>query len=287
MKKVFLALLLICSVCFSSRGISPAEKINVMTFNIRMDTSSDGENQWSFRKDFAASLVRFYETDLVGMQEVLHHQLTDLQERLPEYAYVGVGREDGATKGEYASIFYRKDRFEVMKTGNFWLAEDKDAVGTKGWDAACERVATWAIFKDKTTGKEFFMLNTHLDHVGKTARHEGAALVLQQANELAKGLPIIVTGDFNAKPEDDPIQVLTNPDDKRHLQRARLLTTHPYGPEWTFHNYGRIPAERRNWIDYIFVKGSFEVLRHGVLTDTQAHLYPSDHYPVLCTLVLK
>lgn len=263
------------------------ETVNVMSFNIRMDTSSDGDNQWSNRKDYAGELIRFYQAHLVGAQEVLHHQLTDLLERLPGYDYVGVGREDGKTKGEYAPIFYCKERFRVIKHGDFWLAEDMNAVGVKGWDAACERVATWAIFHDKNTGKKFFMLNTHLDHIGKVARHEGAALVLKQVEKLAEGLPAIVTGDFNATPDDAPIQVLTNRENKRHLEHTRPLSGLIYGPEWTFHNYGRIPFESRNWIDYIFVKGDFEVSRHGVLTDTKGELYPSDHYPILCTLVIK
>lgn len=284
MKKTIL-LFLAAMLSFSLYAVEPS--INVLSFNIRMDTPVDKENQWTFRKDYAADLIAFYEADLVGAQEVLHHQLTDLLERLPEFSYVGVGREDGKTKGEYAPILYRKDRFDVVRHGDFWLAEDMNAVGVKGWDAACERVATWAVLKDKNTGKEFFMLNTHLDHMGKVARHEGASLVLQQVNDLSGGLPSIVTGDFNARPDDDPILVLTNPDDSRHLQRTRLLSKLVYGPEWTFHNFGKSPLEKRGWIDYIFVKGNFDVLRHGVLTDTKDHLYPSDHCPILTTLTIK
>lgn len=260
--------------------------VNVMSFNIRMDTSVDGANRWSERKDLAANVIKFYDVDLFGAQEVLHHQLTDLMSRLPGYGYVGVGREDGKTKGEYAPIFYKKDRYSVVKSGNFWLAEDMNAIGKKGWDAACERVATWAVFKDNKSGKEFFFLNTHLDHMGKTARHEGASLVLEQVHQLAGNLPVIVTGDFNAVPTDDPIQVLTDPKDARHLEHTRPLAAIQYGPAWTFHDYGRIPVEKREWIDYIFIKGNMKVERHGVLTDTFNYLYPSDHCPVLATLVI-
>ncbi len=288
MKKMILSFLItLFSFSILMASTPKEEAVNVMSFNIRMDTSSDGDNQWSNRKDYAGELIRFYQADLIGAQEVLHHQLTDLLDRLSGYGYVGVGREDGKTKGEYAPIFYCKERFSVTKHGDFWLAEDMNNVGAKGWDAACERVATWAIFHDKKTGKDFFMLNTHLDHMGKIARHEGASLVLQQVEALAGGLPVIVTGDFNAKPEDDPIQVLINPADPRHLKRTRPLSELAYGPENTFHNYGRIPFERRNWIDYIFIKGDFNVSRHGVLTDAKGDLYPSDHYPIFCTLVIK
>lgn len=261
--------------------------LNVLSYNIRYDNASDGENQWKNRKDFAAALIRFHEAAVVGAQEVLHHQLTDLLERLPGYAYVGVGREDGKTKGEYAPILYKKDRLEMLRSGNFWLAEDIRAVGKKGWDAACERVATWAVFRDKATGKEFFFLNTHLDHMGKVARHEGAELVLEQTRQLAGSLPVIVTGDFNAAPQDEPIQVLTRSSDARHLTHSRAIADFTYGPEWTFHDFGKIPLDRREWIDYIFIKGPVHVSRHAVLTETSNRLYPSDHCPVLCTLEIR
>lgn len=259
----------------------------VMSYNIRYDNPEDGTNQWKNRKDFAANLIRFYDADIFGAQEVLHHQLTDLSDRLPGYAHVGVGREDGKTKGEYAPIFYKSDRFDLLKSGNFWLAEDINAVGKKGWDAACERVATWAILRDKQTGKEFFFLNTHLDHMGKVARHEGASLVLEQSKQLAGNLPVIVTGDFNAIPSDEPIQVLTTASDPRHLTHSREVAAFKYGPEWTFHDFGKIPFDKREWIDYIFVKGDIRVLNHGVLTDTLNQLYPSDHCPVISTLEIR
>lgn len=261
--------------------------LKVMSYNIRYDNPEDGTNQWKNRKDFAANLIRFYDADIFGAQEVLHHQLTDLSDRLPGYAHVGVGREDGKTKGEYAPIFYKSDRFDLLKSGNFWLAEDINAVGKKGWDAACERVATWAILRDKQTGKEFFFLNTHLDHMGKVARHEGASLVLEQSKQLAGNLPVIVTGDFNAIPSDEPIQVLTTASDPRHLTHSREIAAFKYGPEWTFHDFGKIPFDNRVWIDYIFVKGDIRVLNHGVLTDTLNQLYPSDHCPVISTLEIR
>ena len=284
MKRILWSVL--AALLFTSGAMASdwGDRLRVMTFNIRMDTPDDGENQWSNRKYLAAEMVRFHEADIFGAQEVLHHQLTDLLDRLPGYAYVGVGREDGKTKGEYAPIIYRKDRFVVEKSGNFWLSEHPEAVGQKGWDAACERVATWAILKDKRTGKRLFFMNTHLDHVGKVARHEGASLVLDEVGKLSEGLPVIVTGDFNATPDDDPIQVLTNTADERHLTHSRALAELKYGPDWTFHDYGRIPLAERSWIDYVFVKGAFKVYTNGVITDTLNQLYPSDHCPVLCEL---
>lgn len=287
MKKTLIAIMCILGLVLSACTQPSAEKLNVMTFNIRLDSQSDGDNQWPYRKDYAANLIKFYETDLCGSQEVQHHQLMELLERLPEYAYIGVGREDGNTKGEYTPIFYRKDRFTLLNSGNFWLGEDMNAVGVKGWDAACERVATWGIFKDNATGEEFFMLNTHLDHMGQIARREGASLVLEQATLLANGLPIIVTGDFNATADSEPIKVLTDTSDPRHVVDTRTLTELRYGPEGSFHNFGRTEYDRRRVIDYVFVKGNFKVLRHGILTESMGHLYPSDHYPVLSTLIIE
>lgn len=279
-----LAVLLSANIAFAGQRDN---EMNVMTYNIRMDARVDSANQWPYRKDLAANIIKFYDVDMFGAQEVLHHQLTDLLEHLSDYDYVGVGREDGKTKGEYSPIFYKKDRFSVVKSGNFWLAENMNAVGKKGWDAACERVATWAIFKDKKTGKEFFFLNTHLDHMGQVARHEGALLVLEQVKQLSGGLPAIVTGDFNAVPEDDPILVLTKNDDPRHLIHTRAISPLRYGPEWTFHDFGRYTESERVWLDYIFVKGNFKVFRHGVLTETLNELYPSDHCPVITTLEIQ
>ncbi len=287
MRKILLSILTVLAFMGCGATNKSDEPLRVLTFNIRMDTSADGDNQWSNRKDLAANLIKFHDVDIVGAQEVLNHQLTDLLSRLPEYDYIGVGREDGKTKGEYAAVFYKKDRFELEDNGNFWLAEDKNAVGKKGWDAACERVATWGIFKDKLSGKKFFFLNTHLDHIGKVARHEGALLVLEEAAQLSKGLPVIVTGDFNAVPEDEPIKVLTNADDARHLTHSRDIADLKYGPEWTYHNYGQIPVEGRGWIDYVFVKGDIKVRSNGVLTDNEGNLYPSDHCPVMATLIIK
>ncbi len=287
MKKILLSILTVLAFTGCGSTNKSDEPLKVLTFNIRMDTNADGDNRWSNRKDLAANLIKFHDIDIVGAQEVLNHQLTDLLARLPEYDYIGVGREDGKTKGEYAAVFYKKDRFEIEDSGNFWLAEDKDAVGKKGWDAACERVATWGVFKDKLSGKKFFFLNTHLDHVGKVARHEGASLVLEEAAQLSKGLPVIVTGDFNAVPTDEPIKVLTNADDPRHVTHSRDMADLKYGPEWTYHNYGQISVEERGWIDYIFVKGNITVRSNGVLTDTEGCLYPSDHCPVMATLIIK
>ena len=178
MKKILLFLvisLLPLSHAFAKR---PAESMNVMTFNIRCSVKADGLNWWENRKDLAANVIKFYDVDIFGSQEVLHSQLTDLLDRLPGYAYVGVGRTDGKTKGEYSPILYKKDRFSLLKSGNFWISEDINAVGKKGWDAACERIATWAILKDKESGESRHsdyrrrrIPKTHRQRYGTGRRH--------------------------------------------------------------------------------------------------------------------
>jgi endonuclease/exonuclease/phosphatase family metal-dependent hydrolase len=259
-----------------------------MTFNIRYDTSADSLNAWSNRKEFAASCIDFYEADIVGLQEVLHHQLDDLKHYLPAYESLGVGRYDGKTKGEYSAIMYRKDRFEVLETETFWLSENPQAVGVKGWDAACERIVTWGHFKEKQTGKDFYFVNTHFDHIGKVARRESSKLLLSKIKEIAKDKPVIVTGDFNAGSTDEAVKILTDESDPNHLLNTYNLSPLKYGPDWSFHAFGRIPVSKRIIIDYIFVKGNIATDRHGILYDTKnEELYLSDHNPVLCTVTLR
>ena len=147
--------------CGQVKQQAPAsEPINVMSFNIRYDNPEDSLDNWKFRKDRAAKAIRFYNVDILGTQEVLHNQLEDFKQRLPEYDVIGVGREDGKEKGEYSALWYKKDRFTLIDSGYFWLSETPEVAGSKGWDGACERIASWAKLKDKVTGKEVFALNT-------------------------------------------------------------------------------------------------------------------------------
>ena len=226
MKRIFLLFLpfLAASCGQVKQEVSAPEPINVMSFNIRYDNPEDSLDNWKFRKDRAANAIRFYNVDILGTQEVLHNQLEDLKQRLPEYDVIGVGREDGKEKGEYSALWYKKDRFTLIDSGYFWLSETPEVAGSKGWDGACERIASWAKLKDKVSGKEVFALNTHLDHVGIVARCEGISLMLNKVNQLSDGLPVIVTGDFNSEPESDVIKHVTDPTDPEHLTDARTAS---------------------------------------------------------------
>ena len=288
MKKIYLMLLPFLAAACGQGGQQAAtqtdEPVNVMTFNVRYDNPDDSLNNWNYRKDRVANAIRFYDADIVGTQEVLHNQMEDLRQRLPGYESIGVGREDGKEAGEYSALWYRADRFTAKESGWFWLSETPEVAGSKGWDGACERIATWAKLQDKLTGKELFVMNTHLDHVGVAARREGVKLVLDKIQELGGNLPVILTGDFNAEPESDVIKQVTDTADPEHLTDARTVADLVYGPNWTFHDFGSIPYEHRERIDYIFVKNGLEVLKYGILAETEGDAYLSDHAPVLVSV---
>ena len=288
MKKIYWLLLPLLAAACGQGGRQAAvktdEPVNVMTFNVRYDNPGDSLDNWAYRKDRAAKAIRFYGADIVGTQEVLHNQLEDLKQRLPGYEAIGVGREDGKEKGEYSALLYRTDRFTAKESGWFWLSETPEVAGSKGWDGACERIATWAKLQDKRTGQEYFVLNTHLDHVGVEARKGGVKLVLDKVQELGGDLPVIVTGDFNAAPESDVIRQVTDTADPEHLTDARTVAALVYGPDWSFHDFGRIPYGHRERIDYIFVKNGLEVLKYGILAETEGDAYLSDHTPVLVSV---
>jgi endonuclease/exonuclease/phosphatase family metal-dependent hydrolase len=258
--------------------------LRVMSFNIRYDNPGDSLNNWQYRKDVAAGVIKAYDVDLLGTQEVLANQLNDLQERLPQYAAIGVGRADGKEAGEYSAIFYKKDKFEAERSGWFWLSETPEVAGSKGWDGACERIATWAVLKEKHTGKRLFFINTHLDHVGEIARREGVKLLLERAQAESNGLPAVITGDFNASPESEVIQsVLAG----GTFFDTRLLATSTSEISGTFHGFGKIPVERREIIDYVFVTGDIAVNTYTVVPEQQDGVYLSDHRPVVVNMDVR
>lgn len=265
--------------------------LRVMTFNIRYDEPRDKENAWPNRKELVASMIRFHHADLVGLQEALKRQIDDLEKLLPEYAWVGVGRTDGKTEGEYSAILYHKRRFALMAGSTFWLSETPD-VPSKGWDAAYPRIVTWVKLKDTTTGKSFFHFNTHFDHRGARAREEGARLLLQRIEKIAGRSPVVATGDFNFNEAAVGYQILTGKNPGKEsgsqsiLQDARYLSEHGHhGPTSTFNEFKSLVPDMK--IDYLFVKGKVRVLQHGALSDTWDARFPSDHLPVLAEILIE
>lgn len=260
----------------------PAVKLNAMSFNMRYDNQGDGDNKWDNRKYDVVNTIRDYQVDLLGTQELLNHQVDFLKHELVGYNQIGVGRIDGKTQGEYSAIFYKKDRFTELSSGNFWLSKNPQAVGVKGWDAACERIATWALLKDSRTGKEIFFINTHFDHVGKKAQTESAKLLKRKIKELkGNAACVLVTGDFNITPANPAIAELQKPEKDIHLIDSRNIAEKTEGPAWSFHDFGKLDYNKRSLIDYIFVSEGAKVASQHVIFNPQATKCVSDHAPVL------
>ena len=263
-----------------------APPLRVMTFNIRYDNPGDGVNAWPNRKDWVASLVRFHGADVIGVQEALAHMLTDLDARLPGFARVGVGRTDGRTKGEFSAILYRTDRLALLDSGTFWLSPTPQTIGSKGWDAALERIATWARFRDRVTGCSHLQLNTHFDHMGEQARQESSRLIRRQLATLAGGLPVVMTGDLNADPSSASYRILSRDTIADALPPLAdgfaVSRSGHYGPTSSWTAFRAIEPGRR--IDYILVSAPVTVLSHGILPDSWGGRFPSDHLPVLASV---
>jgi endonuclease/exonuclease/phosphatase family metal-dependent hydrolase len=257
--------------------------LSVLTCNIRFDNPGDAEDAWPKRRDFLAGQLRFHAPDIFGIQEGLHRQLEYLSEQLPAYERTGVGRDDGKQGGEYSALFFRKKRFGLLASGTFWLSERPDTV-SKGWDAALPRICTFAHLHDSLSGKKVWVFNTHFDHVGKEARRRSAELILLKIREKnTANEPVVLMGDFNAEPQEEPVAVLT-----RELRDARAVSEEPpFGPEGTFNAFKfHEPVRRR--IDYIFLNGTgLRVWQHAALSDSRDCHYPSDHLPVLARFVWK
>ncbi len=267
-------------------GDAAAPPLRVMSFNLRLDLASDGENAWPHRRDRVAALIRFHAPDVVGVQEALLPMLADLETRLPGFARVGVGRDDGGDGGEFSAILYRRERLEVVRHGTFWLSSTPETPGSLGWDAAYPRVATWVELRDRQSGCRYVHLNTHLDHRGDEARRQGARLIRRRLATLAAGLPVVLTGDLNATPDSEPYLVLTRDDITDGLPPLLdAFTTSReghYGPTSTWTGFEAIDPGRR--IDYVLVSPGVEVLAHGILSDHWDGRFPSDHLPVLATV---
>jgi len=262
-----------------------------MTFNIRVNVQSDSLNAWPYRKEIAASMIRFHHADIIGIQEALLNQVEDLAERLPNYYWFGVGRDDGDEKGEFMAIFYLKKRFKVINNYTFWLSENPEIPG-KGWDAACNRIVTWGKFKDSETGKIFYHFNTHFDHIGEMAMEESAKLLLKYITSIAGNSDVIVTGDFNSTPNSITYKILTQDlegESELKLIDTKMVSKHPHhGPNGTFTGFKLLNLIGNDQpIDYIFITSRIKVLNHGTLSDTFDGLFSSDHMPVLAEIIIE
>lgn len=259
-----------------------AQQITIGTFNIRYDNPADSGNLWVNRAPIVSNLIRFHKFDVLGIQEGLKNQLDDISNALPEYAQYGKGRDDGKDGGEHSAIFYRKDRFKLLKSGDFWLSETPDQPG-KGWDATCcNRICSWVFLEDVQTKKKFYAFNVHYDHQGVIARKESSKLILKKIAEIAGTAPALLTGDLNGGRDSEWYQRIAT---SGVLSDTHSKVKFPYANNSSLNGF-RTPRGQ-TVIDHIFMSKQFTATRWGILTDTYFGKFPSDHFPVLAEVELK
>lgn len=276
MKKILLLAALFIGMISCTTG--KKNDYRVMTFNIRYDNPADGVNSWANRKDHFCKFIRETSPDVVGLQEVLHNQLDDLKGCLPGYAFVGVGRDDGQTAGEYSPVGYQTSKFKLLDSGNFWLSDEPEVPGKLGWDAACTRIASWVKLQDKSSDKIFMVVNTHFDHVGTEARRKSALLIIDRIQEIVGENPAFFMGDLNVTDTSDAYKTITT--NNFVLKDAHKIAKQREGVTYTFQNFGRMSEDTGNKIDFIFVTPHIQVQRSYIPSAQVAgELYLSDHNP--------
>lgn len=250
----------------------------LMCYNIKNDYQKTGDNNWNSRKEKMIQLFEYYEPSVIGVQEALLNQVEYINSSLPDFDYIGVGRDDGKVKGEYCAIFFDSTKFKVIEHSTFWLSDTPGKISV-GWDAALERICTYGLFEDKKTKKRIWIFNTHFDHIGKLAREKSAELIVKKMFELNENnFPMLLMGDLNVVPEDQPINVF-----KSKLKDAKEISEKPfYGPVGTFNGFEDIVMDRR--IDYFFTN-NLKVLSYIHIDDRlNDNKFISDHLPVLISV---
>jgi len=276
-RSLFFMMILLCSV-----GKGYSQQLNIGTYNLRYDNADDSVNGNGWRQRFPvmAKIIRFNDLDIFGTQEGLYHMLNNLADSLPGYKWIGIGRDDGIQAGEHSAIFYKADKFRIVKQGNFWLSTITDKPN-KGWDAVLPRICTWAEFEEIKTGFKFYFFNLHMDHIGVVARRESAKLVLSKVTAMAGNIPTILTGDFNVDQTSESYAVVNNSGllkDSYELAPVKL----DYDDSYNDFNVNNNNGNSR--IDHIFVSKQFHVKRYAILTNTFHGRIPSDHYPVVAIM---
>jgi endonuclease/exonuclease/phosphatase family metal-dependent hydrolase len=258
-----------------------SQNLRIATYNLRFDNPGDSLDLWKNRSPFVAGLIQLFDFDVFGTQEGLKHQLEDLKNDMPGYDYIGVGRDDGKEKGEHAAIFFKTGRFKLLDEGTFWLSAITDRPN-KGWDAALPRICTWGKFEELTSGKTFYLFNTHFDHIGVTARRESAKLIISMIRTTAGNSACILTGDFNFDETNENYALIK---ESGFLADTYDLAGLRFAPNGTFNAFN-IASKPVGRIDHIFVTRDFSVIRYGILTNTYNGRCPSDHFPVFAEVRL-
>ena len=289
-RAVLACLLIVWGADLASQG-APRQPLTVMTFNIRYGTAKDGENEWSARRAMLFDLVREQDADLIGLQEALDAQITEIAAAAPIYAVVGVGRDDGGIAGEYSAILYRKDRFHVAEAGTFWFSDTPAVPGSKSWGNNITRICTWARFVDRD-GRGLWHFNVHLDHQSQPSRERSTELLRQRVEGRSfPREPVVITGDFNVGETNPAIVTLTGGLRPEPTSRPPFVDTfRVLNPEerqvgtFTGFKFGTLDGDK---IDYILVEPGTEVLRAEIIRTSRENRYPSDHFPVIARVTLQ
>jgi endonuclease/exonuclease/phosphatase family metal-dependent hydrolase len=295
---VYFSLLIFFSL-FSCRGFthlasSDGLELDVMTFNIRYGSANDGVNNWNNRSEMVFDIFRNYNPDIVGLQEALDFQITEIRKGTRNYGRIGVGREDGKTEGEYSAILYRLDRFEVDESGTFWFSDTQEVPGSTHWGNACVRICTWARFTEKISGQAFYVFNLHLDHVSQSSREKSVGLLTERIGQRKHKDPFIVTGDFNAGENNPAIlymkgSVAFGEGEKSKIPHPMVDTFRVIHPDvkgvGTFNEFKGIREGDK--IDFIFATPDVKVLDAKIIYDNTNGRYPSDHFPVTATIEIR
>lgn len=276
MKKIPLILIAIMAMLPNQLNAKEPGKITVISYNIRLGTADDGTNSWKYRYPASALMIDDQKPDIFGLQEAYDFQVQYLEETCTDYKAVGVGREDGKEKGEHMSIFYNKKTIKLLKWGTYWLSDTPEKP-SMGWDAACFRTATWALLKDKKSGKKFYYVNTHLDHIGVEARKNGLALIMDNVAKMnPENLPMIITGDFNMTVDHPSMSGI-----KARMQNTREVAAKT-DSHITYNGWGK----GGSIIDYIWFSGFSSCPEYETITKEYfKRTYISDHCPVKAVLV--
>ena len=260
---------------------SKSQSLTMLTYNIRFDNPADGPNAWPLRKAWMCGQIRIINPDVFGIQEGLDRQVRYIDSSFTDYKHIGVGRDDGKTKGEFSALWYNTRKLQLIKQGTFWLSPTPEKVSV-GWDAALPRICTFGLFKDISSGKKFWVFNTHFDHIGVEARKNSAMLILQKIKKLNKpGLPVILMGDFNSTSDDDPIKIICQQfQDSKSADKNMSM-----GPDGTFNGFdpSKPTVER---IDFIFAGYGAKAESYQVIRESMDGKFASDHFPVISRIVL-
>ncbi len=269
---------------------APDASVKVMSFNIRFGTANDGDNHWDKRKDFVVDTIKAFNPDLLGTQETLKFQRDFLAEHLTDYEVMGVGRDDGQDAGEMMALYFRRERFEKLDGGHFWLSQTPEIVGSKSWDSSLPRMVTWVKLRDRRqpkTAAPLVLMNTHFDHRGPEARTNSALLIRSRASAaVADGCRVIVTGDFNAAEDSSPYHALFQDADQQPsvvVDSFRIHYPDRSPDEGTFSGF-RSSETKGARIDWIAVSRDWKIINAQIDRTERAGRTPSDHLPVTAIL---